>query len=182
MRNRSGMVSSLRKKQFKLSESSVLWYLGGCCRKSMLLRFHDILKGFLGTQGPCSRCPGFTLALDYVPAFLHFSDGKYCSSPMLQWSGLPLVCCAPGICLCRILSLPATIWLFSGVCNCFRAILLQRSPSNPVLVSLSLKFHLQTAVSLSSFKPEIIAQVQASPLSPCVFLLLVLSFFVITSH
>lgn len=96
----SDMVSSLRKKQFKLSESSsVLWYLGGCCTKTMLLCFQDILKSFLGTCGPCSRCLVFTLPLDYVPAFLHLNDGNDCSSPMLQWSELPLMCCAPRICL-----------------------------------------------------------------------------------
>lgn len=87
------------------------------------------------------------------------------------------VLCSQDLFECRILSLPTTIWLFSGVCNCSRAILLQRSTSNPVLVSLSHKCCLQTAVNLSSFKPEIIAQVQTSALSPCIVLLSFWVFF-----
>lgn len=158
-RNRSGMFFSLRKKQFKLSESSILRYLGGCCMKTLLC-FQDILKGFLGTRGLCSRCLVLTLALDYAPAFLHCSDGNYCSSPMLQWSGLPLVCCAPGICLSV------------GSCPCLQqsdsslafAIALEQSCCRHHLPIQSrfpcYKFCLQTAVTLSSFKPEIIAQVQ----------------------
>lgn len=47
------------------------------------------------------------------------------------------VLCSLDLFECRILSLPATIWLFSGVCNCSRTILLQRWPSYPTLISLS---------------------------------------------
>lgn len=138
------------------------------------------LELWKGAWSSCRRC----LALFW----LWMVRQRFCPSAMeitvplpraVQWV-TPGVLCPWDLFERRILALPATTrpWCL----QCFRANLRQRSPSKLVLVFLSHKFCLRIAVSLCSFKPEVIAGVQTSPLSPCIFLVLFLSFFVITFH